>query len=97
MSIYEERDGLLAEVKRLTRLTQVIMATGDADHERLSNLLHLTLDERNERDATIERVKDVVRAERQDDSTEPSGSLRRAYQQGRRDMTRVFRAAIEQR
>jgi hypothetical protein len=28
--------------------------------ERLSNLLHLTLDERNERDATIERVRALI-------------------------------------
>ena len=43
--------------------------------------------------ATIERVKDVVRAERFD-LDDPK---RRAYQQGRRAMTKVFRDAIEGR
>jgi len=51
-----ENAALTAEVKRLTRVTQIIMATGDADHERLSNLLLLALGERDERDATIERL-----------------------------------------
>jgi len=35
-------------------------SASDEAYERLSNLLHLTLDERNERDATIERVRALL-------------------------------------
>jgi hypothetical protein len=58
---------------------------------------YLAIVERQRAEAlvTIERVKDVIRAERQGDRTEPGNGTRRAYQQGRRDMTAVFRAALE--
>ena len=45
--------------------------------------------------ATIERVKAVVIAERRNAPMTPTGALARAYQQGRRDATATFRAAIE--
>ena len=46
--------------------------------------------------ATVERVKDVIRAERFDLDARPGGKAwDRAYTQGRRDMTAIFRAAIE--
>jgi len=38
----------------------IVAQATNADHERLSNLLHLTLDERNERDETIERVRALL-------------------------------------